>query len=504
MIEPTGHCPYLGLKQNRAIRFSSPTPEHRCYFGGEPSDIPVDQSSYCLSQGHIQCPLYMGLSLATTSDTTEGTEHTAKALHSGVRGWLATLPPRDRTIYTVMIGTLAIIIVVYLLAGIQSLFVHSTTRGTEQATAFPATQTPEQTPNPPPPTSPPTLTDLPTPPPAQTITARPTHEPIILRPTPLATAISPTIDAPTANTPVPIPPSPVKTPTSPTRPPPTTAPPSPTASATPTINTTNEAITLYFTDSTGKLYVPVQRRTPVENRQVANAAIRELIAGPRNGLGRLIVPDAHLLDLRIDSGTAIVNFDRRPTGAGDPRGFYAIVFTLTHFSSIQRVQFQINGQNIGIDGDRPIARPPLNPLNPQGLSNDVRQTEFLPLYFPLTDGQHDVRIIRFVPKTNQTAEATIRALLDGPGEYEGAVRRVIPNNVALRGINIDQGTITVDFTQPFTDTPDRTAAVRTIVESLTTLKTVSGVRILIEGRSLGEWWGGDYGTIFRAPPINAE
>ncbi|HWQ14688.1 MAG TPA: hypothetical protein VNL77_17960, partial [Roseiflexaceae bacterium] len=110
MVEPTGHCPYLGLKQNRAIRFSSPTPEHRCYVGGEPIEIPVDQASYCLSRGHINCPLYMGLMVPTTSGVAAGAAGAgvAAAGAGGLRGWYATLPPRDRVIYALMLGMLAL------------------------------------------------------------------------------------------------------------------------------------------------------------------------------------------------------------------------------------------------------------------------------------------------------------------------------------------------------------------------------------------------------------
>jgi spore germination protein GerM len=263
-------------------------------------------------------------------------------------------------------------------------------------------------------------------------------------------------------------------------------------------------LTLYFADSSGRLYVPVQRRVTVENNQVARAAIRELIAGPRNGLTRLVLPDARLLDLQIGGGTATVNFDRRPTGAGDDRGFYAMTLTLTHFPTVQRVQFQVNGQNFGIGGSGPIARPTVNPLNPQNLPFDVSRTEFLPLYFVSADGTHDIRVIRMVPKTQQVAEATVRALLEGPGEYGSALQRVIPEGTELRGIRLENGTIIVDFTQPFASASNRAAAVRTVVESLTTLKTVSGVIFLVEGHSLADQWGGDYGRVFGRVVINPE
>src|SRR5262249_18335217 len=122
MVEPTGHCPYLGLKQNRAIRFASPTPEHRCYVSGEPLEIPVDQANYCLSQGHVHCPLYMGLSLPTTGETAATPTGLTSPPPGGVRGWFASLSPRDRAIYAIMLGMLALIIAIYLFAGIHTFF----------------------------------------------------------------------------------------------------------------------------------------------------------------------------------------------------------------------------------------------------------------------------------------------------------------------------------------------------------------------------------------------
>lgn len=237
--------------------------------------------------------------------------------------------------------------------------------------------------------------------------------------------------------------------------------------------------------------VPVRRNTRVADKRVAAAAIGELIAGPRNGLLRLVSAEANLLGITIDSGTATVNFDRDPSDSGE-RGIDSIVFTLTELPTISRVQIQVNGANLG--GVR--ARPVLNPLNPQNLAVDYSSTEFLPIYFPSADGVHDVRLIRMVPKTKQTAEGTVRALLEGPGTYAGVVRRVIPDGTELRGIRLSNGVLQVDFTEPFAGAPD--AAIRTIVESLTTLKTISGVQFLVEGQVYLD------GKIFERPGVNQE
>jgi spore germination protein GerM len=531
MVEPTGHCPYLGLKQNRAIRFASPTPEHRCYVSGEPLDIPVDQANYCLSQGHVHCPLYMGLSLPTTTDAAPAAGVATAETPGGLRGWYASLSPRDRAIYAAMLGMLALIIAIYLFAGLRAFFGANGAGGVGESPTSPPAPTSTQpvaaaattAPTPPPQ---PTPTELPPPTPEPKPTDVPPTEVLIPPPTSVPTSApaspspstgsaqgdgaSPT-SAPTASpadpgttsAPTVSPAEPAAT-SVPPAPRPTSAPvvPSPRPTSAPQVSTSQQPVTLYFADATETLYVPVRRVVEVENQRTADAAIRALVEGPRNGLMRLIASDARLLGVTIAAdATAFVNFDRPP--AGDDFALDSIVLTLTEAEFrgvIERVQVQVNGRNLG--GQR--ARPVVNPINPEGLDRNVAVTEFLPLYFLSNDGLHHVRVIRMVWKTKQTADATMRALLEGPVGYEYALRRSIPAGTELRGVSKDGSTIWVDFTQPFADAPDRVAAVRTVVESLTTLPGVTGVRFLVEGRSLANQWGAEYGRLFTRPPINPE
>ena len=351
MTEPNGHCPYLGLKQNRAIRFASPTPEHRCFVSGEPLEIPVDQASYCLAQGHVHCPLYMGLTVPTTSDalTPIGSIATAGgalvAPTGGMRGWLGTLSPRDRAIYAIMISMLAIIVAIYLFVGLQTLFRPNGSIIGAQPTSAIGTDTAQATQ------------------PSRRHIDR-QHESDQLnqrragrdsraadadRPTDrcaLANAhgrADPRAGDLAANQPA----DPAanhtshgdryrschgrsanreachqRAPTQPARPNRTVAPKPPTAIPAPTAPPASASVkplTLYFADATGSVLVPVRRNAGVENNRIAEAAIRELIAGPRNGLRRLVSADAGLLGIKIDNGLATVNFDRDPSD-GDDRG----------------------------------------------------------------------------------------------------------------------------------------------------------------------------------------
>ncbi|MBO9348342.1 MAG: hypothetical protein J7467_08890, partial [Chloroflexus sp.] len=131
MVEPSGHCPYLGLKQNQAIRFASPTPEHRCYAAGQAQEIPLFepdyQVRYCLSTNHVRCPLYTGMPLPTTSPTalqpagmspTVVSSPLPSSSPSGLRVWLAGLAPRDRLIYTILLSVAVLALIGYALGGV--------------------------------------------------------------------------------------------------------------------------------------------------------------------------------------------------------------------------------------------------------------------------------------------------------------------------------------------------------------------------------------------------
>ncbi|GAB4115942.1 MAG: hypothetical protein Fur005_12650 [Roseiflexaceae bacterium] len=447
----------------------------------------------------------MGLTSATTPEQTIPLTpiaplKSAVALpQRGLQAWLAGLPPRERFVYLIMVGILATTVALYFAVGVASLTGMPNLPSLDgfNATAQPsatvqpsATTQPSATAQPsatPPPATP---TALPTNTPSPQPTTEPTREPIFFPPTstPAPPTVLPTTAVPATSAPTQVPQA--------TQAPKPTQVPQPTQA--PVVEVSNEVLWLYFGDSSGTLFVPVQRQVRVENKQVARAAVQALIDGPRNGLSALLARDAKLIEVKINNGTALVNFDREPSA--DARGADALTLTLTHFSSIQRVQILVNGKATGPARARPV----VNPINPLGLPTDPQQTEFLPLYFLSNDGYHHIRVIRMVPKTKHTAEGTVRALLEGPGGYGYALQQVIPAGTELRGISISDGVVSVDFTEQFANAGDRATAVRTITESLTTLPGVRGVRFLIEGSSAADWWGEEYGRVFERTLINAE
>lgn len=200
MFEPGAHCPYLGLKQNQAIRFASPTPEHRCYATGQAQEIPSSppeyQSDFCLSANHVRCPLYTGRVLPSTpAPVAAPSIEPALASTGGLRGWLAGLPARDRIVYALLLALLGVILAIYSLAGI-SLIREGAFSGGPPPPAPPSTAGPEPGIVGPSPAATATGTATPTP------TARPSSTPTASA-TPTASVL-PTIEAITAS---PLPPT---------------------------------------------------------------------------------------------------------------------------------------------------------------------------------------------------------------------------------------------------------------------------------------------------------
>jgi spore germination protein GerM len=482
MPERKPYCPYVGLRQNRAVRFSTPSAEHRCHVSGDAMQIPVDQSSYCLSQFHTQCPLYMGSVNATKDDDERATllpgassQRRSKDMRQNPRDDQRSTPTRRRknaaqssiptAVYGLFLGILFVAVVVYVYAGNQL-------SGT---TDDPSLQMP---------TIAPTFEPLPT--------TAPTAEAIVVvataTPEPTSVPVAPTATVEIV----------VATATSQVAAATATA----ESAATTTPDSKDMALQLYFADSSGRLLVPVQRTVNVVAKRVAGASLNALIEGPRNGLTRIIVPDIKVNSLVIKDGVAMVDLDRRPTAVGDVRGFNAIALTLTQFDTIKRVKFLINGGELPAEPGVPSERPLINVWNPDNVT--IADATVVTLYFVSADGRHDVPISKVIAKTNDVATAHVQGLLGGAGPFADVLKQVIPVGTQLRSVRIEGDLAIVDVTASFADATDRAGAVRTMVESLTSIPAIKRVQVLVDGASLATKWGNEFAGPFAKRIINPE
>lgn len=124
----------------------------------------------------------------------------------------------------------------------------------------------------------------------------------------------------------------------------------------------------------------------VETPSVAGNAIRALISGPSgdeedHGLSSAVPANTLLLGLTIDDGLATIDLSREfETGGGSfsmLSRLAQVVYTLTQFDSVDRVQFRIDGEPVtvfsseGIVLDEPVTRADFTsalPIGPPGSS----------------------------------------------------------------------------------------------------------------------------------------
>lgn len=562
MSEGATHCPYIGLKQNRAIRFSTPTAEHRCYINGEATEVPVDQASYCLSPFHTQCPLYMG-SLGAQNrrdDVQSVAQSRAKAeISPRVPAKPDVAPPErnvsrpavapkpapakpavppvrparvvvddesdvsddeyvgnrrgvgNRPVTSRPSGALqpaipqwlyGVVVGVLVVAVAVFVFADQLLQGGSVA-EVPAEASPVAT------TAAEAFEPLPT-----ASTPQATTEAVVIVSEPTATVAAQVAgQAPTAT----FPPRPTARTVPTFTPSPVSAGTAGQATATSGVATAVTTATaapqadgaavatplwLYFADASGTMYVPVYRSVPVVAKRVAGASLNALIDGPRSGMTRLILPETQLKSLVVRDGVAEVDFDRAPTVAGDIRGYVSIVHTLTQFGTVNRVKFFVNGVEVPATGGIPSERIRLNEWNPDDLSID--EATVLPLFFVSPDGRFDIPVSKLVPKTDQVAAATVNALIKGAGIYADKVKQTIPSDTQLRGVTLQNGVATVDVSTAFTAASDRAGAMRTLVESLTSWPAITGVKVTVEGQSIAGAWGTEWDRVFERRTVNPE
>lgn len=481
MVQSSEHCPHLGLKQNRAIRFASPTPEHRCYVSGAAQVIPVEQANYCLCDNYVSCPLYMGLTVPTTSTTTSAAA--SPAGQPAVVTWLSNLPTRERTIYGTLLASTALIIGIYLIVGLRLFQAAPPTDGSAASTPTSvavAAATPVALPSP---AATPTATRTPAP----TATTRPViSRPSVFDRTPTAT---PTPRGGAAGGLAPL---------------------APPASDQPD----GAAVRLYFEGQDG-LLVPVTRRVPAD--RLLAGIVEQLAQGAAagSGLSGNVPADTEVLDARLENGIAVLDLRGTPL---DQAGLIELTLSLTELPGVFGVELLREGipttPPVDFVNDSGVLSRPITALNldnPRGytlLQNSSNPPYiYIPLFFVDRNGQQ-IRITRLAPRTTEILATTVLELLNGVGSSYPSLQSPIPPGTTLRNIVRAGDLVTVDLSQEFAAAADQQAAVELLLLALgehrnptTGEPLINRAVILIEGQPLGDVWGAAFaGELVRPLP----
>jgi len=133
-------------------------------------------------------------------------------------------------------------------------------------------------------------------------------------------------------------------------------------------------ITLYFQGETSdneSYFVPVTRLIPHTDNK-AMATVQELIKGPKQGVNLFssILETTKIIDVKVDNGVAVVNFDDKilsfNDGKANPQALDSILLSLTENAGVGQVQFLVNGKASVTAGNKDYSKPVTRPdqLNP--------------------------------------------------------------------------------------------------------------------------------------------
>jgi len=255
---------------------------------------------------------------------------------------------------------------------------------------------------------------------------------------------------------------------------------------------------LYYRDNNGFL-VPVMRRIPWEEG-IGKSALNQLVDSPAvreylDALGLLPVLPAstNIIGMSINEGLCKVDFTKGildySNEVEEKSIVNSIVYTLTEFEAIDRVQILVNGQIVGklkygTKIKNPLERENIN------LSYNISQDEVpvIVYYKGSADGENSfyVPVTKGITAIKADVKSVLNALLDGAPE---GLFSEIPSGTTINDIYVKDGIAFIDFTEEIKRIPQNSETQQSIVYEVgLTLKelepTIKQVRILSEGREI--------------------
>lgn len=257
---------------------------------------------------------------------------------------------------------------------------------------------------------------------------------------------------------------------------------------------------LYYKDEIG-LIVPVMRKIPWEEG-IAKAAISQLVdeTAVRDNLSSIglfpVLPTGtEVLEMSINDGLAKVDFNENilsyDTDTDEKAIVQSLVYTLTEFEAIDKVQILVNGKTLnklsfGTKVKNPMERENIN------LSLEL-ESEELPVivYYKTTTNGEDsffIPVTKGVSALKTDIKSALTALLEGAPEGTGLYSE-LPAGVALNDVYVKEGVAYMDFSKEIENIPDNKTHQQSMVYELgLTLReiepTISQVRILSSGKEI--------------------
>lgn len=257
---------------------------------------------------------------------------------------------------------------------------------------------------------------------------------------------------------------------------------------------------LYYQDQNG-IIVPVMRRIPWEEG-IAKSAINLLVdePGTRENLAQVgllpVLPNGtEVIGMSINEGLAKVNFNENflsyNTEVEEETIVQSLVYTLTEFESIDKVQLLVDGKEIsklsfGTNVKNPLERQNIN------LSLEIGEEEVpVTVYYKTTTNGEDsfyVPVTKPVNAIKPDIKTVLSSLIEGAPEGTGLYSE-LPAGVALNDVYVKNQVAYIDFSPEIENMPDNKDHQQSMIYELgLTLReiepTISQVRILSGGKEI--------------------
>lgn len=260
--------------------------------------------------------------------------------------------------------------------------------------------------------------------------------------------------------------------------------------------------TVIYYKSDKNLLVPIKRKISWDTG-IAKKTLSYMVNNDKNqtdmvksGLNPVLPTGSEVIGMSVDeeTGLAKVNFSKDILNTNDKVEevslVNAVVYTLTEFPTINKVQFMIDGGvketlTYGTDVSEPIERRDINLVDNNGDSKVVVY------YKGTTNGEYEyyVPVTKTVTAPSPDMYTALEELFEGPPESSGLYND-IPMGVELKGVEVKDGVAIVDLSGDTKENIMNQQAFdsmnKNIALTLSQFDEIEKVEMLIDGKTLEE------------------
>ncbi|MEW6662010.1 MAG: GerMN domain-containing protein [Bacillota bacterium] len=252
-------------------------------------------------------------------------------------------------------------------------------------------------------------------------------------------------------------------------------------------------VLVFFATKGGNNLVPVTLPINPTNR-AAEIAVEKLLAGPPDPALRKTLPEGtKIRRLYVEDSTAVIDLTGQitslPDGSSVDLALRSLSLTLSQFPGVNEILLLADGESLsslgGVDLSKPYPRPETVNLGPKPTAKtrvevfyaDEQSMYLVPISIGVRDGSGK----------KELALQAVEALLAGPPANSGLTRTVWPGAKVL-GLEVEGDTAVINLSKDVINygggATAETMLINSLVYTLTGIKGINQVQMLIDGQKL--------------------